>query len=362
MAGYILHEILDESITLTGPVVRRLIDAGDGDATLLYLCLMRARGATEPQRLRAELRWDELRFQDAERVLSELGLVSVPTAGIGAASEETALGPPPKQAHVPANAPVSQPPPNDAVIERPAEKQNIPEKRESDVPQYTREEVIERLENNKTFALLLKEVENKIGRLGDTSVRRLLVLYEYVALPAEVIYMLVSYCYERKAEQYGEGRAPSMREIEREGFLWAKHELFSAESANAFIKNEQAKRRSFPEYMAALSMGGRPIVPSEEKYLVKWLQMGFPPETVALAYDKTVMSIHEFKWSYCNAILRNWHDAGAHTAEEVGQMEASKKDSTGHVKKKYGRGARKNTSTKNEEENYDDEAWMDEFI
>lgn len=32
---------------------------------------------------------------------------------------------------------------------------------------------------------------------------------------------------------------------------------------------------------------------SEEKYLNAWQEMGFPPETVALAYDKTVLKCHE---------------------------------------------------------------------
>ena len=56
---------------------------------------------------------------------------------------------------------------------------------------------------------------------------------------------------------------------------------------------------------------------SEEKYLLAWQEMGFPPETVALAYDKTVLKCHELKWPYCNGILKRWHEAGLHTVEEV---------------------------------------------
>ena len=49
----------------------------------------------------------------------------------------------------------------------------------------------------------------------------------------------------------------------------------------------------------------------------EWQEMGFQPEAVALAYDKTVMNCREFKWPYCNGILKKWHAAGLHTAEEI---------------------------------------------
>ena len=38
MAGYVLHLSEQENITLSAAVTRRLIDGGDGDAALLYLC------------------------------------------------------------------------------------------------------------------------------------------------------------------------------------------------------------------------------------------------------------------------------------------------------------------------------------
>ncbi len=41
----------DESVTLSAATVKRLLDRGDGDAALLYLCLLRNDGAIEPQRL-----------------------------------------------------------------------------------------------------------------------------------------------------------------------------------------------------------------------------------------------------------------------------------------------------------------------
>ena len=53
MAGYVLHLSEQENITLSAAVTRRLIDGGDGDAALLYLCLLKNRGSASPETLRA---------------------------------------------------------------------------------------------------------------------------------------------------------------------------------------------------------------------------------------------------------------------------------------------------------------------
>ena len=66
MAGYVLHLSEQENITLSAAVTRRLIDGGDGDAALLYLCLLKNRGSASPETLRAELKWDEARRSRAE--------------------------------------------------------------------------------------------------------------------------------------------------------------------------------------------------------------------------------------------------------------------------------------------------------
>ena len=184
-------------------------------------------------------------------------------------------------------------------------------------PEYTREDIARKLEGDGRFACLLREVEHKLGPLSTPSVKKLLGLYENLGLPADVVYTLVNYCIGKKEQQFGEGRLPNMREIEKEGYVWARKELFSIEKASEYMKREQALRGKYPEYMAALRMQGRASAPSEEKYLSAWAEMGFPAETVAEAYDRTILHCHEFRWPYCNGILKRWHEKGLHTLAEV---------------------------------------------
>ena len=304
MGEYVLKMTQEENITLGAGAVRRLIEGGSGDAALLYLCLAR-RGSSEPERLRAELRWSAGQFAAAESALRSMGLVIAPPPEPGAeapgdqASRESEIPRASRDSETPRASRAMQPAPETAL------------------PDYGREDVMGKLESDASFAALLREVERKLGRLSDPSVRKLLGLYDYLGLPADVIFLLVNYCAERKAEQFGAGRVPTMREIEREGYAWARRELFSTAAADAYLRREREKRHAFPEYMAALQLGPRAAAPAEERYLGAWAEMGFPPETVAIAYDKTMLRCHELKWPYLNGILKRWHEKGLHTSAEV---------------------------------------------
>ena len=283
MAGYVLHLKEEESITLSAATLKRLIGGGNGDAALLYLAILHSHGAAEAEKLAKILSWDEKRVRAAEQALYEMQLVGAP------------------------EKPLPEPP------------------QTQEMPDYTREDIMRKLEGDGHFACLLREVEHKLGPLSIPSVKKLLGLYENLGLPADVVYTLVNYCITKKAQQFGEGRLPNMREIEKEGFVWARKELFSIEKAGEYMKREQTMRSKYPEYMAAVQMAGRASAPSEEKYLSAWAEMGFPAETVAEAYDRTVLHCHEFRWPYCNGILKRWHEKGLHTPEQVRAENAKEK-------------------------------------
>lgn len=273
MANILVHTA-DESVTLTAQAVRRLLEKGDGDAALLYLALLRHHGSVPPRSLAGELRWDRPRIEAAEETLRALGLIA---------------------------------PAEDLPLEPADEK-----------PVYQRSDIAERLEGSAEFRSLTAEVEKKLGKkLTTPDIGVLLGLSDYLGLPADVIYLLVCHCDERVRRRYGEGRRPTLRQIEKEGYAWARMGIDTQRAAVEYLKKYTERQGALPKYMQALRLGDRPPVASEEKYLTAWQEMGFPPETVALAYDKTVLKCHELKWPYCNGILKRWHEAGLHTLEEV---------------------------------------------
>lgn len=281
MAGYILRED-QPNIVLPAQQADRLIGRGDGDAALLYLCLLRADRGVTAQELQRKLKWSQLRLHTAETALQELGLIDRP--------------------------PEQKPP-------EPAQER----------PVYTADDLTDLLTGDAGFRMLVPQTEEKLGkRLKTADLQILAGLYDDLGLPADVIYLLVCHCVARSEERYGPGRRPTLRQIEKEGYHWAQRGLFDQESASRYLRDWNVRRSAMSRYMQVLGLGDRRPVESEERYITDWMDKGFPPETVALAYDKTVFYKKELNWRYLNGILRRWHENGWHTEEEVRQSDSRK--------------------------------------
>ena len=257
MAGYILRED-QPNIVLPAQQADRLIGRGDGDAALLYLCLLRADRGVTAQELQRRLKWSQLRLHAAETALQELGLIDRP--------------------------PEQKPP-------EPAQER----------PVYTADDLTDLLTGDAGFRMLVPQTEEKLGkRLKTADLQILAGLYDDLGLPADVIYLLVCHCVTRSEERYGPGRRPTLRQIEKEGYHWAQRGLFDQESASQYLRDWNVRRSAMSRYMQVLGLGDRRPVESEERYIADWMDKGFPPETVALAYDKTVFYKKELNWRYLN--------------------------------------------------------------
>ena len=281
MSGYILRGG-QENITLPAAAVESLLRRGEGDAALLYLALQRFGRGVTPEELEKVLpTMSRLRLDAAERVLQELGLLPRPQTP----------GPEPA-----------------------AEK-----------PVYSAEDITALLTDNEGFRLLIPQAEQQLGKKLRTADLQILAgLYDDLGLPADVIYLLVNHCITRSEERYGPGRRPTLRQIEKEGYYWARQGLFDQDSAARYLKTWRDRQQGQSAYMQELGLGQRRPVASEEKYISDWMDKGFPPETVALAYDKTIFYKKQLEWRYLNGILRRWHENGWHTPEEVQQGDAGK--------------------------------------
>ena len=277
MAGYELYLTQEESVTVSVPAVRRLVECGSGDAALLYLCVLKNRGAGTDETLTAELRWSAARLRAAEDALAGAGLIARPDAA------------PPVREDVQSTAP----------------------------EEYSRADIAQKLERDASFAALLREVERKLGTLSTPSVGKLLGLYEGLGFGADVLFLLVGHCVERAERRYGEGKRPTMREIEKEGYRWARLSLFTVAAADEYLCSYNKRLAAVPRLMRALRLGDRAPVAAEEKYLTAWIEMGFGPEAVERAYEKTVFRCGELRWTYLNGILKKWHEKGIHTLAEI---------------------------------------------
>ena len=139
-------------LSMTARAADRLMGAGNGDAALLYLWLLRRGGRLEPEAARRALKWDVPRLEAALSALVGLGLAD------GTAAPE---------------APARMEP------EGP--------------PEYTAADITRELEDGaSSFPGLVNEVQRRLGKILSTSdLKSLYTLYDYLALPAEVICCLL---------------------------------------------------------------------------------------------------------------------------------------------------------------------------
>ncbi len=286
MAGYLLHVEKNDHITLSRGAVSRLLKAGNGDAALLYLAILAQQGSAHSDAVEQLLGWDQRRLSDARASLEKSGLLTV-------------------------SAPVAQ-------VEEAAER-----------PNYTQNDVVNVLQSDGTFAGLLSAVESLLGfRLTTPDMQILLNLYRGLALPADVIYLLVSYCKGEVAEKSGASRRLSLAYVEKVGYEWHRCGVDTQEEANRYITRRQAQRQKLPRYMQILGLGDRKPSTTEDKYLMAWIEAGFDEDLIALAYDKTVVHCKELRWGYMNGILKRWMEKGVRTAADAMALDAPEKKGT----------------------------------
>ena len=257
-------------VAMTDQAADRLLQADSGDAALLYLRLLRT-GTVKG------LSWSAQRLDDALAQLRAMGLA-------------------------PGALPVSDPAAGDAPP-----------------PEYALEDINQALESgDPQFPGLCDEVERRLGkRLSANDLKILLTLYDHLALPGEVILMLVTWCIEETERKYGPGRRPFLSQVRKEGFAWSRQGIDTVEAAEAHLKKLAQLRTREREVLRLLDIPARPLVERERTYIAAWQDMGFDNEALRLAYEKTVMKKQSMDWGYMNGILRRWHEKGLHTAAAI---------------------------------------------
>lgn len=265
----------NEIRSMSAQAIRRIVEAGDGDAALLYLALLEWNEYGKAQRA---LHWGDERLSAANRRLVELELVSAESAP----------------------APVK-------------------EEREAEMPHYTRKDVLDAVEREPEFCGLYREVERLLGReLGDADLVALYAVYDHLAMPAEVILLLVGYMIHAARQGGKVGATPRMSQISSEAHRWKRRGLDSAEAVETYLRLQQQVDRREWEILSAVGVTDfRPAVEKERNFIASWVEMGISTDLIAMAYERTVYSKGRMNWPYVNKILLAWHQAGWRTPEEV---------------------------------------------
>ena len=251
-----------------------LIKEADGSSALLYLYLLREGTMPIAAEVARVLKMTEREITSSLARLRELGLIE----------------------------------PSETKILRPA----------VEPPEFTSREIAARSRDDAEFRAVVLETQRVFGKmLTGADLKILYGLYDHLSLPAEVLLLLINHCVGEFRSEYGEGRLPTLKRIEREGYVWSDEGILTLEMAETYIKQKQTRRDSVSKISAALGIRGRILSPTERKYIESWTGMGFDAEALGVAYDKTVVKTGSLQWKYMNSIVENWHSKGLHTLKEI---------------------------------------------
>lgn len=258
-------------LSLHRKAAEKLMKEGNGDAALLYLCLAAGRDS-------GALPWGPQRVEDAQNALVQMGLIHSDT-------------------------PVQPQRPVKLEDDRP--------------PEYTTQDITLALQNGGGFQALVPAVEKLLGKvLSPADLKILYTMFDYLALPPEVILTLTGWCVEQ-AKKKGPGRKPTLVQIRREAYKWQKAGVDTLEAADAHLHRLSRLNSRGTQIIQLLFGESRAPVPKEAEFLDRWIQLGFSDELLLLAKDRTIYHLQEFKWTYMNGILNRWHQQGLTTVEAV---------------------------------------------
>jgi len=263
-----------DTITLSGQCVDKLIRAGDGGAALLYLYAVRTGGSLSVSQAAKIFNGSEKDISASMELLNRLGLLKHDDAPLPAVSEE--------------------------------------------LPEYTAADIKRELDNGSVFYSLVQEVQRSLGKiLSSDDLIKLFGIYDSLGLPPEVILHLVTYCIDENRRRYGPGRVPTVRYIEKVAYTWEREGIMTLEDAERYLKILESKRGQISDIKKVLQIKDRELSSSESKYVDGWVSMGFFPEAIEMAYDRTLLKTGRLAWSYMDSIIGSWHQKGLHAPDDI---------------------------------------------
>lgn len=276
------------ALTVAAGDVRTLLDAGNGEAALLYLHILQNGGVLDTELAARELHRSDRDIETTALRLREMGL-----------------------------------------LWENGGRRNIPPQ-ERRLPEYPAEDVVRRSREDARFRALVDEVQMALGHtLSSADLKKLFGIYDEFGLPPEVIVLLVQHCKETYAARYGSGKNPGFAFIENEAREWFDREIMTYEQAEQWLTELADRRSAIGRLRTLLGISDRKLSPTERKYFEDWLSRGFPVESIVIAADRTVTNTGGLKWKYMDSIIQSWDRMKLYTPEQIGEGDKKPERKTG---------------------------------
>ena len=171
-------------------------------------------------------------------------------------------------------------------------------------------EVEQYQKDDPAVAFALRQCEALLGKAFSSSDTATLVwLIEWAGVPADVLVTVAEYC--RLAGK------PSLRYIEKTALAWLDAGIDTIEAADERIKILTEQQGWEGELKNILGIGGRAFSVKEKEFSDEWMRLGFSPELLRAAYQRTLDGAGKLSFPYMNKILLEWKRQNITTPEQA---------------------------------------------
>lgn len=306
-----LHLQSDNSVTIVDNVfIDRYIANANGEYVKLYLYLLRCAGTGQELSVSSIADFFDHTEKDVQRALSyweKLELMKLKYAKDGSITDILfCVGEPdaPGQEEVPSGEAPARP----ALRLEPqgASPVTVPDKHSLTAARK------KELREEEDIQQLIFVAETYLGRvLTSTEANNLLYFYDTLDFSFDLVEYLIEYCASRGN--------PGARYMEKVAVGWYQDGIRTVQQAK---KQSSRYSKDYYQIFAAFGIKGRAPAAKEIEYMDRWLrQWELSSALICEACSRTILKAHQPSFSYADRILKNWHEQGALTLEDVARLD-----------------------------------------
>ena len=204
------------------------------------------------------------------------------------------------------------------IVERPKLKRE-------NKPVYAPAEIERIREKDEQISELLKTAEVLLNKpLNANDISTIVSFYDWLGLPIDVIYVLLSYC-----GRQGKGT----RYMEKVAIDWSDKGISDQDAAEDYLN---LFLNQYKKIMRYFGINDRSPSEEEQNFMSSWIKkLNMPLDIIKEACNRTIAQTGKASFSYANTVLNNWYNAGV---QSLGQIKALDEE---HEKKKAGERAKK---------------------
>ena len=177
---------------------------------------------------------------------------------------------------------------------------------------YSRSDLMTAMQGNEKIKQLFTYSGQLLNKTLNTNDMNLIYMfYDYLKLPAEVIFLLLEYCVSIDKS--------NMRYIEKVAMAWADNNINTVTKASSYIRKRTEENAFENKYKAMFKINGRDFTESELKLLKSWTnELKVSDDVIKEAYETTVMNTGKVAFKYMDSVIKNSLNASSNNTYSSG--------------------------------------------